>query len=168
LTADFQVVDAARAIIAEGGQVVATGQGEPGLERAMTDLADRNPGAVGVKIGFDETIARRMYAGSDFLLMPSRFEPCGLSQMYAQRFGSLPIARNTGGLADTIQDNVNGFLFDKASATSLRRTIHRALRVFAGRRAMDRMKTAAMRRPGGWDDAAANYQDTYSRAMDAV
>lgn len=162
------VVDAAHAIIAEGGQVVATGQGEPELERAMTDLADRNPGVVGVRIGFDETVARRMYAGSDFLLMPSRFEPCGLSQMYAQRFGSLPIARKTGGLADTIQDNVNGFLFNKASATSLRRTIHRALRAFGGRKVMDRMKMAAMRRPGGWDDAATSYQDIYSRTIDAA
>ncbi len=162
------VVDSANAIIQEGGQVVATGQGEPALERAMTELAERNPGAVGVKIGFEETLARRMYAGSDFLLMPSRFEPCGLSQMYAQRFGSLPIARNTGGLADTIQDNVTGFLFDKASAISLRRTIHRALRAFRGRQVMQRMKSAAMRRPGGWGDAATSYQDLYSRAIDGV
>lgn len=65
----------------------------------MRDLALRFPGQIGTRIGFNETDARRMFAGSDFLLMPSRYEPCGLSQMYAQRFGSLPVARNTGGLA---------------------------------------------------------------------
>ena len=76
----------------------------------MRELALRFPGQIGVRIGFNETDARRMFAGSDFLLMPSRYEPCGLSQMYAQRFGSLPVARNTGGLADTIEDGVTGFL----------------------------------------------------------
>ena len=81
----------------------------------MQALAQRHPGSVGVKIGYDEGEARRMYAGSDFLLMPSRFEPCGLSQMYAQKFGSLPIAHRTGGLADTIEDGVNGFLFGEPS-----------------------------------------------------
>ncbi|MDQ4136634.1 MAG: glycogen synthase GlgA, partial [Pseudomonadota bacterium] len=97
-------IAAAESIVAQGGQVVVTGRGEARFEKALEDLAARHPGNVGVRIGFDETEARRMYAGSDFLLMPSRFEPCGLSQMYAQRFGSLPIAHRTGGLADTIED----------------------------------------------------------------
>ena len=163
------VVDAAGAILQSGGALVATGQGEPQLEAAMTKLAKANPGSVGVRIGFDETLARRMYAGSDFLLMPSRFEPCGLSQMYAQRFGSLPIAHKTGGLADTIQDNVTGFLFDKPSASSLRRTIDRAVRAFDGKRTLARMKDAAMKRPSGWADAARGYRDVYQRAFaDAV
>ncbi len=159
------VIEAADAIIAKGGQLVATGQGEPALERAMADLAARHPGSVGVRIGFEETLARRMYAGSDFLLMPSRFEPCGLSQMYAQRFGSLPIARNTGGLADTIQDNVTGFLFDNPSARSLRRTIERAIHAFRGGKKLERMKGAAMKRPAGWNAAALGYQTIYRRAM---
>jgi starch synthase len=159
------VVDAAHEILQAGGALVATGQGEPHLEAAMTQLAARHPGSVGVRIGFDETIARRMYAGSDFLLMPSRFEPCGLSQMYAQRFGSLPIAHKTGGLADTIQDNVTGFLFDKPSAANLGRTIRRAVRAFAAGRVIDRMKDAAMQRPSGWADAAGGYRDVYARAL---
>jgi starch synthase len=156
--------------LSQGGQVVATGKGEPALEQAMMDLAERHPGAVGVRIGFEETLARRMYAGSDFLLMPSRFEPCGLSQMYAQRFGSLPIARKTGGLADTIQDNVTGFLFDTPSVGSLRKTIHRAINAFRSGHRLKRMKDAAMRRPAGWNTAALDYQAVYRRAMlpDAV
>jgi starch synthase len=158
------VVASTDAIVRQGGQVVATGQGEPELEKAIAALAERHPGSVGVEIGFDETLARRMYAGSDFLLMPSRYEPCGLSQMYAQRFGSLPIARKTGGLADTIQDEVTGFLFDKSSASSLERTIHRALEVFHGEGKLQCMKRAAMRRPAGWRGAALRYKALYKRA----
>ncbi len=159
------VVEAAHEILQAGGALVATGQGEPHLEAAMTQLAAQHPGSVGVHIGFDETMARRMYAGSDFLLMPSRFEPCGLSQMYAQRFGSLPIAHRTGGLADTIQDNVTGFLFDRPSAANLGRTIRRAVRAFAGGRVIDRMKDAAMRRPSGWAEATRDYRDVYAHAL---
>jgi starch synthase len=162
------VVDAAGAILQSGGALVATGRGEPALEAAMTKLAKAHPGSVGVKIGFDETLARRMYAGSDFLLMPSRFEPCGLSQMYAQRFGSLPIAHKTGGLADTIQDNVTGFLFDTPSASNLRGTIDRALRAFDGGRKLARMKDAAMKRPSGWANAARGYREVYQRAFAAA
>jgi starch synthase len=72
-----------------------------------------------------------MFAGSDFLLMPSRYEPCGLSQMYAQRFGSLPVARNTGGLADTIENGVTGFLFDESTVESYQQALSRAFKVFA-------------------------------------
>ncbi|MFY1080147.1 glycosyltransferase, partial [Escherichia coli] len=74
-------------------------------------------------IGFEEALARQMFAGADFLLMPSRFEPCGLSQMYAQRFGCLPIAHATGGLVDTVEDGVTGFLFHGANADGLRRCV---------------------------------------------
>ena len=92
-------LEIADAIVAGGGRMAIIGRGEPALESAMQDLAQRHPRRIGVR-RLQRTDARRMFAGSDFLLMPSRFEPCGLSQMYAQRFGSLPIARRTGGLAD--------------------------------------------------------------------
>ncbi len=84
-------------IVAAGGQIVVIGGGEPQIEQQVAALARRYPGHVGAHIGFDEALARAMFAGADFLLMPSRFEPCGLSQMYAQRFGCLPIAHATGG-----------------------------------------------------------------------
>jgi starch synthase len=158
------VVDAASSILAQGGQVVATGEGEPHLEQAMTALAKEHPGSVGVRIGFDETLARRMYAGSDFLLMPSRYEPCGLSQMYAQRFGSLPIAHKTGGLVDTIQDDLTGFLFDRASAHAFGSAIQRAFDAFRSSNVLQQMKTAAMRRPGGWYAAASDYLGVYRQA----
>src|SRR5690606_41432879 len=103
--------DALPILVAAGARLVVLGRGEEALEQAMVALARRHPGRIGVHIGFNEGDARRMFAGSDFLLMPSRYEPCGLSQMYAQRYGSLPIARCTGGLADSIDDGVTGFLF---------------------------------------------------------
>ncbi|MFX5472277.1 glycosyltransferase, partial [Acinetobacter baumannii] len=88
------------------------------LEQALVAAHRRRPDAIGVTIGFNDAQARRIFAGSDFTLMPSRFEPCGLSQMYAQRFGSLPIGHQTGGLAETIQDGETGFLFEKPSTES--------------------------------------------------
>ena len=159
------VVDAARAILEQGGQIVATGKGEPHLEQAMTSLAEQYPGSVGVRIGFEESLAHRIYAGSDFLLMPSRFEPCGLSQMYAQRFGCLPIARKTGGLIDTIQDNITGFLFDAPSVSALTAAIDRAVQAFRSIGTLDPMKNAAMRRPAGWSAAATRYQSIYDGAL---
>lgn len=159
------VVEMAESILAAGGQIVVIGQGDPVLEQAVTGLAGAYPNAFGAHIGFNETLARLMYAGSDFLLMPSRFEPCGLSQMYAQRFGSLPVAHRTGGLIDTIQDGVTGFLFDGVSAHTLGNAVRRALRAFRSDGMMRAMQAAAMRRPGGWSSAAADYRGVYARAL---
>ncbi len=108
------VLSAADEIIEAGGQIIVTGSGEPEIEQALVDAHRRRPDAIGVAIGFNDGQARRIFAGSDFTLMPSRFEPCGLSQMYAQKFGSLPIGHQTGGLAETITDGETGFLFATA------------------------------------------------------
>ncbi len=158
-------IEASETIVRNGGQVVVTGRGEGRFETALEGLARRNPGSVGVRIGFDDKEARRMYAGSDFLLMPSRFEPCGLSQMYAQRFGSLPIAHRTGGLADTIEDGVTGFLFRDLSVNGLIGAVRRALGAFAAQAQLASMRKAAMARPSGWKDATLGYRDVYSRAL---
>jgi starch synthase len=162
------VVDAAESIVAAGGQLVATGRGEARFEDAMRGLANRHPGSVGVRIGFDDQEARRVYAASDFLLMPSRFEPCGLSQMYAQKFGSLPIAHRTGGLADTIEDGVTGFLFNKFTSEGLVSAIGRALEAYACRRELGRMRRIAMARRFDWKRSADNYLDLYQRMAAAV
>jgi len=157
-------ISAAETIVSQGGQLAVTGRGEARFEQALQTLAERYPGSIGVKIGYDEADARRMYAGSDFLLMPSRFEPCGLSQMYAQRFGSLPIAHKTGGLADTIEDGVNGFLFSEPSLHRFLDAIRRGLEAFRSRSRLAAMRRAAMSRPHGWDRSAARYGDVYDRA----
>ncbi len=157
-------ISAAETIVSQGGQIAVIGQGEARFESELKALAQRHPGSVGVKIGYDEGDARRMYAGSDFLLMPSRFEPCGLSQMYAQRFGSLPIAHKTGGLADTIEDGVTGFLFGEPCIHRFMDAIKRGLETFRSRPRLTAMRRAAMSRPQGWDRSASKYKEVYERA----
>lgn len=157
-------ISATETIVSQGGQIAVIGQGEPRFEAELQALAHRHPGSVGVKIGYNEGDARRMYAGSDFLLMPSRFEPCGLSQMYAQRFGSLPIAHKTGGLADTIEDGVNGFLFGAPCVHRFTDAIRRGLETFRSRQRLSAMRRAAMNRPHGWDRSASEYRQVYERA----
>ncbi|MGU3538214.1 glycogen synthase GlgA [Methylobacterium sp. A54F] len=158
-------IQAAETIVAEGGQLVVIGQGEGRFEDALRGLARRHPDTVGVHVGFRETDARRMFAGSDFLLMPSRFEPCGLAQMYAQRFGSLPIVRRTGGLADTVEDGVTGFTFTDASPKGFSQAIRRALDTFGQKKRLNAMRRTAMSRSFGWDGAALNYSALYARAF---
>ena len=131
------VLSAADEIIEAGGQIVVTGSGEPEIEQALVDAHRRRPDAIGVAIGFNDGQARRIFAGSDFTLMPSRFEPCGLSQMYAQRFGSLPIGHQTGGLAETIMDGETGFLFTQPSTESFLGGIRRAFSTFVAKDRLD-------------------------------
>lgn len=158
-------IAAAESIVAEGGQLVVIGQGEGRFEGALRDLARRHPSSIGVHVGFEERDARRMFAGSDFLLMPSRFEPCGLAQMYAQRFGSLPIVHRTGGLADTVEDGVTGFTFGEASTRGFSNAIRRAFDTFAQKKRLNAMRRHAMSRSFGWDQAAMNYASLYARAF---
>src|SRR5215203_4436645 len=161
-------IEAAETIVRDGGQIVVTGRGEGELEQSLENLAARYPDRVGVRLGFEEGTARRMYAGSDFLLMPSRFEPCGLSQMYAQKFGSLPIAHRTGGLADTIEDGVTGFLFREPSLRDLLSAVYRAVDAYGSRRKLNSMRRAAMARTYGWQRTARRYKKVYDRAMGAL
>ena len=158
-------IDATETILREGGQIVVTGKGEGELEAGIEKLAKKHPGRVGVKLGFEEGTARRMYAGSDFLLMPSRFEPCGLSQMYAQKFGSLPIAHRTGGLADTIEDGVTGFLFREPSLGELIGAVYRAVDAYRSRKKLNTMRRAAMGRTFAWQRSALGYKKVYDRTL---
>ncbi|MCJ2091294.1 glycogen synthase GlgA [Methylobacterium sp. J-072] len=158
-------LQAAEAIVAEGGQLVVIGQGEGRFEQALRGLSKLHPDAVGVHVGFEEAQARRMFAGSDFLLMPSRFEPCGLAQMYAQRFGSLPIVHRTGGLADTVEDGVTGFTFPEASASAFGSAVRRAFEAFGQKKRLNAMRRRAMAARFGWDQAADSYAGLYARAM---
>jgi starch synthase len=155
------VLSAAESIISAGGQIVATGNGEPRFECALEDLRRRFPESVGVTIGFDEKDARTIFAGSDFTFMPSRFEPCGLSQMYAQRFGSLPIGCRTGGLAETINDGRTGFLFDRPSLDSFFGAVCRAFGKFSDKSGLHHMRRQAMSRSYSWSEPAAAYSTLY-------
>lgn len=158
-------IQATETILREGGQLVITGRGEARFEMALQELAVRHPGNVGVRIGFEEGEARQMFAGSDFLLMPSRFEPCGLSQMYAQSFGTLPVASKTGGLADTVEDGVTGFLFEETSLAEMLGALYRAVDIYASPQKLKTMRRAAMQRRFGWDRSARQYCGLYGRAV---
>ncbi len=159
-------LEAAESIVENGGQLVVTGQGESHFEDGMRELAGRHKGNVGVRIGFDGAEARAMFAGSDFLLMPSRFEPCGLSQMYAQKFGSLPIATRTGGLADTIEDGRTGFLFGAPTTGGLQSAVRRAFDTFGSGRRLSEMRRAAMAMRFDWRESASRYTDIYAGKAD--
>lgn len=158
-------IEAAETIVAAGGQLVVKGQGESRLEDAVARLARRYPHAVAARIGFDDAEARRLFAASDFLLMPSRFEPCGLSQMYAQRAGALPIAYRTGGLVDTIEDGISGFLFSSLSGAGLSTAIRRALEAYRSKRAFGLMRGQAMSKRFGWRHPSFRYASVYARAL---
>ncbi|TKW79520.1 MAG: glycosyltransferase, partial [Bradyrhizobium icense] len=162
------VLSAADEIIEAGGQIVVTGSGEPAIEDALVQAHRRRPDAIGVTIGFNDGQARRIFAGSDFTLMPSRFEPCGLSQMYAQRFGSLPIGHQTGGLAETIRDGETGFLFDKPSMESFLGSVRRAFSTFSAKDRLDTMRRSAMAQSYSWSLSAARYNGLYRKTIGAT
>ncbi|RDS79594.1 glycogen synthase GlgA [Dyella monticola] len=159
------ICEAAPQIIAAGGQLALIGRGDPAIERTIARLARRFHGRVAAHIGFEEGLARRMFAGADFLLMPSRYEPCGLSQMYAQAYGCLPVAHATGGLIDTIEDGVTGLLFRNANVSELRGCLQRAFRIFAERLLLNAMRGAAMLEKRGWDGPGRQYVALYRRML---
>ena len=157
------VAKIAHDVVRKGGQIAILGLGDPATEQMLNRLARRHRDHICVLVGFNEAMARRIIGGSDFFLVPSRFEPCGLTQMEAQRYGALPIAHATGGLVDTIQDGVTGFLFSEFSAEALLAACRRAFEVFGDETRLAEMRQAAMSRRFGWDATAAEYEQLYSR-----
>lgn len=161
------VVQSSEAIAQAGGQLVIMGAGDADIVKELEQVRRKYPSAVGVTTEFKDSLARRIFAGSDFTLLPSRFEPCGLSQMYAQRLGSLPIAHNTGGLADTISDGKTGFLFSRASSESLLGAICRAFSLFGRKKELHAMRRRAMACDYGWNKSASIYGALYQRLESA-
>ena len=161
------VLEACKSIVARGGQIVIVGRGEPEYERAAAELARRHPQAIGARIGFDGEEARAVFAGADFLLMPSRYEPCGLSQMYAQRFAALPIGHRTGGLAETIEAGRTGILFDGLDGAAFDNAIGDAFALFAAQLEFQAMRRAAMAKDFSWTESALAYGALYRKLNDA-
>jgi len=154
---------AAEELVALGAQICMLGRGERELEAALAALAARHPGSVAVAIGFNEDLAHLIEAGADVFLMPSRFEPCGLNQMYSQRYGTPPVARATGGLVDTIADGETGFLFERAEAAALVAALKRALVVYGDTRRWRELQRRGMAREFSWSAPARQYADLYAR-----
>lgn len=144
--------------------------GDRAQEQAWRDAAARYPQRIGVQLRYDESLAHRIEAGADLFLMPSRFEPCGLNQMYSQRYGTVPVVRRTGGLADTVVDatdqtladgSATGVMFNDADAGAVRWAVDRALALRAGGPRWKAMQVAGMQRDFGWDQAAQRYLALY-------
>jgi starch synthase len=157
-------------------QVVLLGSGNKELEHALERTNQKYHSRVGVKIGYDEGLSHRIEAGCDCFIMPSRFEPCGLNQMYSLRYGTVPIVRRTGGLADTVVDvnqstlawgTANGFVFDLAEGGSLWQALENAIRFY--RRSTTDWEILArtgMQQDLSWEASAAHYVELYQQALD--
>lgn len=168
------VVEAVDDIVARGGQLVVLGSGDAALEAAFRAAAARHPRHVALRQGYDEALSHRIFAGGDVTLVPSRFEPCGLTQMYGLRYGSLPLVRRTGGLADTVVDctledladeRATGFMFERFEVADLQRALRRAFTLWARPRDWQSVRKRAMAQRFGWDSAAARYLALYDAAL---
>ena len=159
------VLAVAEGIVHRGGQLIMLGTGDKALEQAVRDTAARHPGRVACFIGYDEGLSHRIEAGSDAFLMPSRFEPCGLNQMYSLRYGTPPVVHATGGLRDTVQDGVNGFVFDAPTAHALWVAVVRALALYADPAAWKRMVRAGMAQDFSWTHSAKDYEAMYREVL---
>jgi starch synthase len=152
-------------------RVIILGTGLPDLEKTIQQLENTYPGRVRVAIRFDDQLSRRIYAGADMLLIPSRYEPCGLTQMIAMRYGCVPVARATGGLKDTIFDNIpdkpnTGFLFNQATSSDLANAIQRALSVFSDKESWRTIQRNGMMQDFSWERSAKQYAQLYFSLFD--
>jgi starch synthase len=150
-------------LVALPAQLAVLGKGEQRMEEALRAAAARYPGRVSITTGFDESLAHAIEAGADLFLMPSRYEPCGLNQMYSQRYGTPPVAHATGGLIDTIEDGKTGFLFRPAESGALLAAVQRALQHRRDPGRWREMQRRGMQRDFSWSAAARQYAALYSR-----
>ena len=161
-----------------GAQLALQGTGDAALEAAFTAAARAHPRAVAVRIGYDEAFAHRLIAGADAIVVPSRFEPCGLTQLYGLRYGTLPVVRRVGGLADTVvvaseeavrsgsvTGGATGFVFDAASAAELAGALQRAISAFARPAVWKGLMASAMAQDFSWDEAAKAYGVLYESLL---
>ena len=157
-------------LVARGAQLAVLGTGAPELEAGFKAAAEAHPGRVGAYIGYDEAFSHLLQGASDAILIPSRFEPCGLTQLYGLRYGTLPVVARTGGLADTVIDAnaaaldigvATGFVFDGVHSEAIKGAIDRVVLAHANRRQWRAMQRAAMRQPVGWGQSAKGYAELY-------
>ena len=161
------LLEALPTLLARGGQLALLGSGDPALEKAFQSV--ENP-SVSVRIGYDEPLSHRMIAGGDAILVPSRFEPCGLTQLYGLRYGTLPLVALTGGLADTViaatpasiaREVATGVQFSPVTALSLSNALSKLCDLYAQPKLWAKLQHNAMKQPVGWDSSAKAYADLY-------
>jgi len=150
-------------------QFVQIGSGAPVFQRAFQDLARRFPNRASVRIGFDQALSHRIEAGCDFFLMPSRFEPCGLNQMYSLRYATVPIVRATGGLDDTVIDprenlqRANGIKFNEYSGQALAKGMRKALALYETPELLQRFRINGMAADFSWSRVAQQFVELYQK-----
>ena len=164
------------AFLAQGGQLALLGSGDRRLEHAWLAAAEAHPGQVSVKIGYDEALSHRFYAGADAVLVPSRFEPCGLTQMYGLRYGAIPVVARTGGLADTVihanaaaltAGCATGLVHDPQSVPALEEALRQLCALHAQPAAFRQLQKNAMKHKVGWEASAPLYAALYARLADS-
>lgn len=171
------VLEALPGLLAAGAQLAIQGKGDPAIEAALVAAAAAHPERIAVRIAYDEPMAHRLVGGADAILVPSRFEPCGLTQMYGLRYGTLPIVRRVGGLADTVRDagasaspdsvahdGATGWTFDAASGEALRGAVAGAARAYADPATWRAVQANAMASDNSWNAAAQAYLRVYAEA----
>jgi starch synthase len=163
-------------LVSLGGQLVLLGSGESELERGFAGAAASIPGKIAAMIGYDEALAHLIIAASDVVLVPSRFEPCGLTQLYGLCYGALPLVRRTGGLADTVADTnamtladgtATGFVFEDGFVEALVHAIQRAIALYPDKTSWNRVMRQAMTRDFSWGAAAKEYAALYQLCLQA-
>ncbi len=168
------IIDAMENLKDADFQFVCLGTGDASYENAVVSLSTRYPGKIGVKIGFDDITARQIYAGSDFFLMPSRFEPCGLGQLISLKYGTIPVVRKTGGLADTVKpidrnsDTGWGLVFDNAEAFELKQAMSEALNIYSDKELMEKLFSRATSLDFSWNKSIETYISIYQKARERL
>lgn len=162
-------------LVAQGAQLAVQGTGDMALETAFAQAARRHPGRVAARIAYDEASAHQMVAGADMILLPSRFEPCGLTQLYGLRYGTVPVVRRVGGLADTVvdasaaalaNDTATGFVFGPETADALAGAVERAIAVYRRGEPWRALMRRGMAQDFSWDHAAREYIALYRELLD--
>ncbi len=155
-------------------QVIILGTGDPKYHRLLEKMRKQYPEHIGIKLGYDADLAQRIYAGSDMFLMPSRYEPCGLGQLISFKYGTIPIVRKTGGLADTVHDfdpesgEGDGFVFEEYTASALMGAIERAIGTYKDKGLWMLLQERVMEYDYSWDASAKKYISLYMKALDKV
>jgi len=159
------IIEVIPELIKLGCQLRILGVGSPDYEKKLLELSQKYPKNISAQIKFDPVLAQKIYAGADIFLMPSKFEPCGLGQMIAMRYGTIPIARQTGGLVDTIDDGKTGFLFKEYQVEVFLKTIKKVLNLYQDKREWQKLMRAAMKKDFSWTLSAKKYLKLYKKLL---
>ncbi len=164
------LIDSLEELFAKKGIFILLGTGDPVWENKFkqlaTDLGKSHKNKISINIKFDNKLALEIYKSSDFFFVPSRFEPCGLTQMIAMHYGTLPIVRDTGGLKDSVVDSVNGFKFKLYNSSDLRSCLSRALKFYTNKKVYEKMVVSAMNADFNWKKSAIEYKKLYKSLVE--